>query len=129
MVGWIMARRSEGGFTLLEVLIAVTILAIALGAIISSVGRAADNVGYMRDKTFSHWVAMNVLAEAQAKGAWPATGSSDGKEEMANHEWHWKMIVADNSLSESLREVTVEVRRDAKDKQALATLASMLRKP
>ncbi|MDH5301271.1 MAG: type II secretion system minor pseudopilin GspI [Gammaproteobacteria bacterium] len=119
-----MSGRQQG-FTLVEVLIAVAILAIALGAIITSVARATDNVSYMRDKTFAHWVAMNVITEVQVLRKFPSTGTDEGKQELGNHEWQWKMITTESPLSANMHQIVVEVRRDRKDKQPLVRLTAI----
>src|SRR3546814_7388181 len=47
-----MKRASRhAGFTLIEILVAVAIVAIAMGAIIGGMARFVDNAGYLRDKT------------------------------------------------------------------------------
>jgi len=123
-------HKSHRGFTLLEVLIALGVLGIALGAITQSVGSTINNVSYLRDKNFAHWVGMNRIAELRSNGKWPSIGSSDGSEMMGNHEWFWKEKVS--PLSEefkSLRRVEIEVRSDRKDKKALISLSLVIGKP
>ena len=123
-------KKKSAGFTLLEVLIALGILGVALGAITQSVGSAINNVGYLRDKTFAHWVGMNRIAEVRSNGKWPSLGSSNGSEVLGNHEWYWKETVS--PLSEefkSLRRVELEVRADRKDKKPLISLMVVIGKP
>lgn len=55
--------RRNDGFTLLEVMIALAVLAIALAAVIDKSIEAGANVSYLRDRTLAHWVAENRLAE------------------------------------------------------------------
>ena len=57
---------------MLEVLVAMTILAVALGAMIRSTGDAAANVNYLREKTLAAWVAENQIAERLLTADWPA---------------------------------------------------------
>ena len=52
------------GFTLIEVLVATAIIAIALGAIIHSASLGVANLTYLRDKTFAHWVAASLAKAA-----------------------------------------------------------------
>ncbi len=107
--------RSQG-FTLLEVLVATTIIAVALGAIIKSTGAGTANLTYLRDKTFAHWVAMNQMAQLQARGKYPALGKKSGKEEMANRDWYWRTEVKETP-DKDVRRVEISVsqqrRKDA----------------
>ncbi|HEX2238999.1 MAG TPA: type II secretion system minor pseudopilin GspI, partial [Gammaproteobacteria bacterium] len=59
--------KTVRGFTLLEVLVALAVIAIALASIIKVVGTGAANAGYLRDKTFAHWVAANRLVQMQIR--------------------------------------------------------------
>ena len=121
-------QAKQTGFTLMEVLIALAVLAIALGAIIQSMVANTSNAAYLRDRTFAHWVAMNRVAEIQALNEWPAKGTDRGTESMANFEWNWQLVVNDAGLDD-IRQIQVEVRRNRNDKQALATIIALVGKP
>ena len=122
-------RKAAKGFTLLEVLIALSVLAIALGAIIQSVAATTNNVGYLRDRTLAHWVAMNKVTELQVgTNDWPALGNTDGTYELANYEWYWKVSVVEAGIKD-VRRLEVEVRRDRDGKQALSSLIALVGKP
>jgi len=101
--------KYKQGFTLLEVLVALAILAIALAAAIKVSAENAENAGYLRDKTLAHWVAMNVLTEIQVRGKWPALGQKRGSAVMANREWYWTMKVSE-TVDDELRRLDVQVR-------------------
>jgi len=123
-------KKKNRGFTLLEVLIALGVLGIALGAITQSVGSTISNVSYLRDKTFAHWVGMNRIAELRSNAKWPSVGSSDGSEVMGEHEWHWKEKVSPLSAEfKNLRRIEIEVRTERNDKQALISLMTVIGKP
>ncbi len=126
-------KNRQSGFTLLEVLVALGILAIALGAIIQSISQATSNIGYLRDKTYAHWVAMNRVVEIQVDKTWPDIGSDEGSEIMANHEWFWKETVSEppgaEELAQAARRVEIEVRRDRKSKKPLVTIMTFVGKP
>lgn len=102
------------GFTLLEVLVALAVLAIALAALIKGGGENASNAAYLRDKSIAHWVAMNRVAELQLQEQWPATGTTRGSEEMAQREWFWLAKVSD-TFDDDVRRLEVEVRREERD--------------
>ncbi len=110
-----LASQSKG-FTLLEVLVATTVIAIALAAIIRLTAMSSNNLTHLRDKTFAHWVAMNQMAELQASDAYPPIGRSSGDEEIAGREWYWTMEVQktpDKDMRRVQIQVSQEKRRDA----------------
>ena len=86
-------RRRNRGFTLIEIVVAMAVLAIAMGAILSGMTRYADNAGYLRNKTVALWVAHNRLTEIQIEPTWPAVGNSDGDVSMAGGDWRWFVTV------------------------------------
>lgn len=53
------------GFTLIEVLIAVAVLAIALIAVLRVINVAIGNSTYLQEKVIAHWVAEDVIANAR----------------------------------------------------------------
>ena len=87
-----MKRRSQG-FTLLEVLVAVAIVGIAMGALLAGFARYADQAGYVRQRTLATWVAHNRMNELMLDPAWPATGSKEDDMEMAGVEWRYRIEV------------------------------------
>src|SRR5687768_14656041 len=112
------------GFTLLEVMVALAIIAIALSAMIVSAGRDAANVGYLRDKTFAHWTAMNVVAEMQARREFPNPGQHLGSETLAGREWFYVMDVEPTRI-ESMRRVDIVIRGSRSQRDpVLARLSS-----
>ncbi|MGB0514780.1 MAG: type II secretion system minor pseudopilin GspI, partial [Wenzhouxiangellaceae bacterium] len=56
-------RRNPRGFTLIEVLVALAVVALALGALIRTTGQAADTQYEAERRTLALWVASNRLAE------------------------------------------------------------------
>ena len=83
-----MAKQS--GFTLLEVLVAVAILALTMGVFISGSARYADDAGYIQSKTIGLWVARNRLVELQLVEPWPDEGRDEGQVEMGGRDWEWR---------------------------------------
>ncbi|MCG5500736.1 type II secretion system minor pseudopilin GspI [Ectothiorhodospira sp. B14B] len=86
-----MAMKPQQGFTLLEVLVAVTILAVALGAVIKLGSDNARVAAELRDRTYAHWVASNVMARYRAGLEVPAEAVVRGSSMMAEREWFWEV--------------------------------------
>jgi general secretion pathway protein I len=122
-------RRRSGGFTLLEVLVALAVLALTMGAVIKAVGGYTANQAYLRDRTLATWVARNVLVEQQVEDAWPSVGELKGTSETGGREWRWLGTVSQTD-EEDLRRLDVEVRPiDAEDAEPIAVLSGFLRRP
>ncbi|MEW8027238.1 MAG: type II secretion system minor pseudopilin GspI [Candidatus Thiodiazotropha sp.] len=116
------------GFTLLEILIALAILAIAFASIITVAANQSVNVGYLRDKTLAHWVALNQITELQIGKKWPATGKQQGDEEMGLKKWHWQRTVS-KTPDDRVRRVEIAVFRNRGDDEAVTRLVSFLSQP
>jgi general secretion pathway protein I len=66
--------RRQGGFTLVEVLVALTIIAVALIASLRAVGSMSNSAYELRLRTLAQWSAENRLAQIRVQGEWPAVG-------------------------------------------------------
>lgn len=86
-------QRRHAGFTLIEILVAVTIVAIAMGAIIAGMARFVDNAAYLRDKTIAVWVAHNRLTDLELQREWPDVGKTNGEVDMAGANWKWTLEI------------------------------------
>ncbi|MGB8855045.1 MAG: type II secretion system minor pseudopilin GspI [Burkholderiales bacterium] len=106
-----LSRR--GGFTLIEVLIALAILAIALAAALRSSNISTDTALALRQKTLAGFVAGNLLAEASAKRAFPPIGISNGKAEQAGQSFNWEQIV-EGTASQYFRRSKIKVTGEGK---------------
>ena len=110
-----MAAQRSRGFTLVEVLAAVAILAIAMAAILSAMTRYTGNAAHLQNRTLALLVAHNRLTELRLVGDFPATGKSDGDEDLAGEEWRWFIEVQDTE-DPALRRVDIRVQqRGSKD--------------
>ncbi len=116
------------GFTLVEVLVAVAILAIAMAAILSGMARYADNAAYLRDKTLALWVAHNRIANLMSQPEWPSVGRSNGNDEMGGDDWRWTAEVKETP-DDRLRRIDVTVAHDQKPEATLATVSAFRRRP
>jgi general secretion pathway protein I len=118
------------GFTLLEVLIALAVLALSLGAVIKATSDYTGNQSYLRDRTMAMWVARNVLVRFQVEGEWLSVGERKGSEEMGNQEWRWMTRISQTEEAE-LRRLDVEVYPvdSDDDENPVSVLSGFLRQP
>ena len=112
----------DRGFTLIEVLAALVIVALGMLGVIEAVTQSARNGTYLREKTLAHWIALNVITEKRLQPEPPPVTESSGDVEFAGQRWRWSMQVTQTQVA-SLRRMDVSVRpAEAPDSSALATV-------
>ncbi|MDR2877036.1 MAG: type II secretion system minor pseudopilin GspI, partial [Chromatiales bacterium] len=119
---------THGGFTLIEILVALAIVAIALGAVVAESSHYIASMVRMQDRTIAHWVAMDRITEQQLLGTWPGPNESNGSVHLAGRDWHWSMrIIA--TPDDSIRRVDVDVSADDHRDRVDATAIAYLERP
>lgn len=86
-------KRGARGFTLVEVLIALAVVAIALVAFVSAGAQNADYATYIHQRTIAQMIARNQLVQYQVAADWPSTGRREGNVAMAGSRWHWEATI------------------------------------
>ena len=99
----------RGGFTLVEVLVALVIVAAGAAAVLSALTTAAASTTYLREKTFAQWIAGNRIAEARVALAPPQDGDTEGDLEFAGQRWQWRQEIKQGEIP-GLRRIDVRVR-------------------
>lgn len=115
----------KNGFTLLEILVALTILAVALAAAMRVAGSSTNIVMEQKQRTLALWVAQNRLAELRARGDWPDMGSREGEAEQAGIKMRWQETVSGTPRGD-FRRIEVRVFGAERKDYALAELAGFL---
>jgi len=113
------------GFTLLEILVALTILAVALSAAMRVAGDSTNMVSEQKQRTLALWVAQNRLAEHRARGDWPDMGNSEGEVEQAGIKMRWLETVSGTPRGD-FRRIEVRVFGVERKDYALAELTGFL---
>lgn len=108
------ARVRVGGFTLLEVLVALLLLGLAMVALVRSVGQEAGALQQQREATLAQWVAANRMAELRLRRDLPRSGQAQGRSRMGGRDWRWQLD-ARASDTPGLLQLELRVYADAGD--------------
>jgi general secretion pathway protein I len=85
--------RPARGFTLIEVLVALTILAITLGAGIKAAGALTNNAQRLAEVSAAQWCADNQLTALKLGKQFPGIGDSDFDCEQLGRSYRGKLVV------------------------------------
>ena len=105
------------GFTLIEVMVAMVIVAVALPALLLILYQQIDGIAHLRDRSLASWIASNKLAEIRlinAQSGRLAVGMIEGEVELGSREWFWKVQTTETELPEFYR-VTISVSQTAEE--------------
>ena len=126
MTKWCGGKR--GGFTLVEVLVALAIISIALLAALRVAGGGTSSVGELRARLLAGWVAENLLAEQRARGEWPSLGIQRGTQRQGGIEFAWREeVIATPNVT--FRRVDIRVFTAPEEAHALAHLIGFVVNP
>lgn len=120
-------KRSRG-FTLVEILVALAIIAIALTAGMRALAQATETASALKARTLALWVAQNRLAAAQVASPWPALGNSAGEATQAGATFAWQSRVT-ATPNPAFRMVEITVSEPQVPEYVLARLVGFLGNP
>ncbi len=80
------------GFTLLEVLVALLVVAVAVAALARVGGQSLDVQSEAEARTLALWVADNVIAELRLDPP-AASERRQGSSHMGRRDWHWDALI------------------------------------
>lgn len=118
-------RLRSGGFTLLEVLVALVIVGLGLMAVFSQLNQTLVTASMLRDRTLAHWIAMDRIAELRLAGELPDVGETSDDIEMAGIEWTYVLKFSDVGV-ENFRRVDVTVSFADRPDRLVTELAGFL---
>lgn len=100
--------KRQRGFTLIEVMLAMSIFALAALAALQVASEHMRSISYIEERTFATMVAANRMAQVHYQDVWPPQHEAEGEMMMAGRRWIWRQEVVE-TLTDGLREVTVRV--------------------
>ena len=117
--------KTQSGFTLIEVLVALFILAITMSAVSRTASSSINHVDALRTRVIADWVAQNRLAAHQARNDYPAPGIQTGEEIQAGQTYPWQEEVI-ATPNPTMRRIVVNVYAPDDAKHSLRELTGYL---
>jgi len=122
-------RNRQSGFTLIEVMVALTVVAVTLPALLFLLSQQIDGTAYLRDRSVAQWVAADRVAEvrlAVAKQKNARTGVIAGESERMGRTWYWRSEIQETPVPGFMRLTVTVTGEDADDDSVLFTLDAFL---
>lgn len=124
------ALAGPRGFTLVEVMVALVVVALAVPALLFTLDQQIDGTAYLRDRTLAQIVASNRLTElrlALRRGRGSLRGSLAGSEAMAGRDWFWRAQSTPTAVPDFSR-LEIQVRdRETDNAPPLYTLVAFVK--
>ena len=121
--------RGVRGFTLVEVMVALAVVAIAVPALLLSLSQHVDNTGYLRDKSLAQMVAANKLEEIRILARATESllqGKDSGVAAMADRDWYWWLDSQPTQVDQFYRvEIDVAAAEELRDQPLISLVAFM----
>lgn len=121
--------KHEGGFTLIEVMVALAILAVVAVAASRASSAYLSSVEVLRTRTLAHFVAQNAVADLRIQDTW-LTANKTQKITAQGRDWQIVMTVSD-AITPALKEVNIAVAPviDGQTRSAVTDIDVMLSNP
>ena len=118
----------RNGFTLIEILIALVILAVALTAAARATGSATDGARILKQRMLGQWVAQNRLNQEVIAKSFPSVGVQTGEASQAGQAFTWRQTTS-GTENPNFRKIEIKVFAAGDNAYSLASLIGYLAKP
>ena len=122
------SRSQARGFTLLEVMVALAIVALGMMAVHAQLNRYAVGASIIENKVLASWIASNRIAELSVAPQWPALGETREEVDFAQRTWIWHTQISETPV-ENLRRVDVSVALANQPEQIVHTVSGLIEPP
>lgn len=119
-------RLFLSGFTLIEVLIALSVIAIGLTAVLKTSFQAVSNAQVIQNKIFALWVLENKAAEIRLNSNTLPTGSDEGQQQQGRQTWLWQTDTA-TTPNPKIKKVTLIISVPETDQENILEQSIYLR--
>jgi general secretion pathway protein I len=120
-------KKANQGFTLLEVMLAMAVFAIAGISLLAVSDNNYRHISHLEEKMFANWVASNQLVNATLAKNWPPKNNKKGEEELAGRKWYWQQKVI-KTANNDMKAIVMEVRLDQDEALAITSLMTYIAK-
>jgi general secretion pathway protein I len=114
----------RNGFTLLEVLVALLVIAMTMTAAFQSVSSSSRTLSRLQESTFARWIAESEMANVQLGLVKPSVGLVSGSTPFGGRQWQWQRSIT-VAADPELRRVKIAV-ATADPRQPSATLIAFV---
>ena len=115
------------GFTLLEVMVALAIVALSLTAVAASMNQMIGSATAMQERTYASWIAQNKIAEMRLANVMPEVRTTSGEVEFGNTRWIWRAVVSETGVA-NFRRIDVTVSNE-NDEYEIRTVTGFIGEP
>ncbi|MFI4954334.1 MAG: type II secretion system minor pseudopilin GspI [Gammaproteobacteria bacterium] len=114
--------NNNSGFTLIEVLLALSIIGMAMLAAVQTSEATTRNLRYIQERTLAQWVAQNAWVSIQTNidGLQPVAGRWQSTMELADRSWLWQAY-SNPTIDPNILQITLEV-REKENQDPIVTL-------
>ena len=115
--------KIKRGFTLIEVMVALTVLAVAFAAGYRALGQSTNNAELLKRRALAQWVAQNQLAQMQISRLTAVAGTGEAREAGIDFVWRTTLTATPNA---TFRKAEIVVAELAQPGYQLARLTAYL---
>lgn len=88
----------DRGFTLIEVMVALVVVALSLSAVMAVVARQVNFASVLQERTYASWIAQNKIAELRLSSEQPDVDTTTDEVEFAFVEWATRTTISETGV-------------------------------
>jgi general secretion pathway protein I len=122
------AQQTSLGFTLIEAVVALLIVALGMTAVFIQLNYFATSSVLLQNKTLASWIGSNVVTEMSLGDEWPPLGETENEVEFGQQDWVYTVKVSETDV-ENLRRVDVAVALAERPDHTIHTVSGLIEPP